>query len=139
MAAFGSEFTPHMLRQRYMGGAWQKSEIVPFGPFSLSPATTVLHYGQEIFEGFKAYRQPDGSCCLFRPDRNLARINNSAARMSMPSIDGKQVLRDICALIREDRASLPKRPETLYVRPCMFGTDAVIRVHASESYMFFVV
>ncbi|HLX60930.1 MAG TPA: branched-chain amino acid aminotransferase [Planctomycetota bacterium] len=139
MAAFGSAFTPHMLRQRYANGAWQKAEIVPFDSFTLSPASVVFHYGQEIFEGFKVYRQPDGSCCLFRPDRNLARMNNSAARLSMVPINNKQVLADICELLRKDMASLPKRPETLYIRPFMFGTDGVIRVNPSETYMFAVI
>jgi branched-chain amino acid aminotransferase len=128
-----------MLRQRYAGGAWQKAEIVPFGPFSLSPATSVLHYAQEIFEGFKAYRQPDGSCCLFRPQRNMARLNNSAARMCMPAVDEKHVLADICELLRADVALLPPRPSTLYVRPCMFGTDPVIRVNPAETYMLSVI
>src|SRR5947207_15775444 len=104
---FGSAFTQHMLVQRYEKNAWNKAQIVPFSPFSLSPATVVFHYGQEIFEGFKAYRQPDGSCCLFRPDRNLARLNNSAARLSMPAIDPGQTLEDICALIRADRDKIP--------------------------------
>ena len=73
-----------MLVQHYKDGVWAKAEIQPFGPFTLSPATVVFHYGQEIFEGFKAYRQPDGSISLFRPDRNLARLNASAARLCMP-------------------------------------------------------
>ena len=80
MAGFGSDFTPHILKQRYADGRWEKAEIVPFESFTLSPATVVFHYGQEIFEGFKAYRQPDSSCCLFRPQRNLARLNKSAGR-----------------------------------------------------------
>ena len=135
-AGFGSQFTAHMLRQYYENGAWQKAEVVPFSSFSLSPATVVFHYGQEIFEGFKANRQPDGSCCLFRPDRNLARMNKSGARLSMPAIDEKQTLADICALLRTDKDEIPERPETLYLRPFMFGNDAVIRVNPSGSYIF---
>ncbi|MEI6235539.1 MAG: branched-chain amino acid aminotransferase [Planctomycetota bacterium] len=135
-SGFGSNFTAHMLRQDYADGVWKKAEIVPFGPFSLSPATVVFHYGQEIFEGFKAYRQPDGGCSIFRPDRNLARMNKSAERLSMPFIDEKQTLVDICELLRTDKASIPERPESLYIRPFMFGTDAVIRVNPSASYIF---
>ena len=136
MAGFGSDFTPHILKQGYADGRWEKAEIVPFESFTLSPATVVFHYGQEIFEGFKAYRQPDGSCCLFRPQRNLARLNKSAARLSMPAIDEKQALADISALIRADKTKIPERPETLYIRPFMFGTDAVIRVNPSATYTF---
>src|SRR6185295_2057165 len=112
--AFGSQFTPHMLKQRYVNGAWEAAAVVPFESYSLSPATVVFHYGQEIFEGFKAYRQPDGSCCLFRPDRNMARLNRSAVRLCMPAVDGRQLLDSICALIRADKAQIPERPNTLY-------------------------
>ena len=136
---FGSSFTTHMLRQRYADGVWGKARITPFENFTLSPATVVLHYGQEIFEGFKVYRQPDGSPSLFRADRNLARLNKSAARLCMPAIDERQTLEDIRELIRADRQFLPERPQSLYVRPCMFGTDAVIRVNPSLTYEFFVV
>ena len=89
---FGSTFTTHMLKQRYENGAWSKARIVPFEPYSLSPSTVVFHYGQEIFEGFKVFRQPDGSARLFRADRNLARLNKSATRLCMPHIDENQVL-----------------------------------------------
>lgn len=136
---FGSAFAPHMLVQHYKDGVWGKAEIQPFGPFTLSPATVVFHYGQEIFEGFKAYRQPDGSVCLFRPDRNLARLNASAARLCMPQVEVRAVLSDICRLIRTDAAQVPQRPHTLYIRPCMIGTDTVIKVHPSPTCIFFVI
>ncbi|MGD0089254.1 MAG: branched-chain amino acid aminotransferase [Planctomycetota bacterium] len=136
---FGSAFTPHMLVQHYKDGVWAKAEIQPFGPFTLSPATVVFHYGQEIFEGFKAYRQPDGSISLFRPDRNLARLNASAARLCMPQVDTAAVLSDICRLIKTERECVPPRPYTLYIRPCMIGTDTVIKVHPSPTCIFFVI
>src|SRR4051794_33248426 len=98
--AFGSAFTKHMLVQRYEKNAWSKAEVVPFQSFNLSPASVIFHYGQEIFEGFKAYRQPDGSVTLFRPDRNLARLNASAKRLCMAQVDERQVLTDICKLIK---------------------------------------
>ena len=136
---FGSAFAPHMLVQHYKDGVWAKAVIQPFGPFTLSPATVVFHYGQEIFEGFKAYRQPDGSISLFRPDRNLARLNASAARLCMPLVDAKAALADICRLIKTDASCVPQPPYTLYIRPCMIGTDTVIKVHPSPTCIFFVI
>jgi len=137
---FGSAFAPHMLVQHYKDASgWAKAEFQPFGPFTLSPATVVFHYGQEIFEGFKAYRQPDGSISLFRPDRNLARLNASAARLCMPQVDAKILLADICRLIKLDASCVPQRPYTLYIRPCMIGTDTVIKVHPSPACLLFVI
>ncbi|MCW8130804.1 MAG: branched-chain amino acid aminotransferase [Planctomycetota bacterium] len=135
---FGADFTPHMALQHYQDGAWGPLEIVPFAPFSLSPSTVVFHYGQEIFEGFKAYRQPDGSVCLFRPEQNLKRLNNSAERLCMPKVDIDATLQAIDKLIATDRATIPDRPNTLYLRPCMFGTDTVIKVNPSGTYIFSV-
>jgi branched-chain amino acid aminotransferase len=128
-----------MLVQHYKDGVWGKAEIQPFGPFTLSPATVVFHYGQEIFEGFKAYRQPDGSICLFRPERNLERMNASAERLCMPQINVKATLADICKLIKQEQTHVPTRPHTLYIRPCMIGTDTVIKVHPSPTCIFFVI
>jgi len=137
--AFGAQFTPHMLVQYYKDGKWGAAEVVPFGNFSLSPASVVFHYGQEIFEGFKLYQQPDGSVALFRPDKNLERLNNSARRLCMPAVDTKQVIADIGKLIRADKDQIPQRPMTLYVRPCMIATDTVIKVNPSSTYTFFTV
>ena len=136
---FGAVFTPHMLVQRYQDGAWGASEIVPYGSFTLPPSAVVFHYGQEIFEGFKVFRQPDGSAAMFRPDRNIARLNASATRLCMPQVDNAKVVADIARLIQKDKAELPERPQTLYVRPCMIGTDAVIKVNPSSTYIFFVI
>lgn len=133
---FGSAFTPHMLVQRYEKEAWNAAEIVPFQPFNLSPSSVVFHYGQEVFEGFKAYRQPDGSLTLFRPDRNLKRLNASATRLCMANVNEKQVLADICKLIKTDKAEIPQPPNTLYIRPFMIGTDTVIKVNPSATYTF---
>jgi branched-chain amino acid aminotransferase len=137
--AFGSAFTPHMLVQKYADGKWSPAEIVPYGPFSFSPSAVVFHYGQEIFEGFKGYRQPDNSIALFRPDRNLARMNNSAKRLCMAAIDEKQVLADVVRLVKADAEHLPPRPMSLYIRPAMIATDTVIKVNPSAQYTFFVI
>ena len=136
---FGVLFTKNMLVQRYKDGAWGPSEIVPYGSFTLPPAAVVFHYGQEIFEGFKVYKQPDGSAAMFRPDRNMARLNASADRLCMPRVDGKAVCADIAKLVRTDIGELPSRPNTLYIRPCMIGTDSVIKVNPSSTYIFFVI
>lgn len=136
---FGAAFTSHMLIQHYKDGAWSKAQILPYGPFTLPPSSVVFHYGQEIFEGFKAYRQPDGSLCLFRPDRNLARLNASAARLCMATVDAAQVLHDIQKLLKADQGFIPERPNTLYVRPNMIATDTVIKVNPSASYIFCVI
>jgi branched-chain amino acid aminotransferase len=137
--AFGAQFTPHMLVQHYKDGKWGKAEIVPFGSFTLSPATVVFHYGQEIFEGFKGYQQPDGSLCLFRPDKNLARLNASAERLCMPTVDTASVIADIGRLIKTDKSQIPAPPQTLYIRPCMIATDTVIKVNPSSTYIFFTI
>src|SRR5919206_2821753 len=81
---FGNYFTDHMVRIDYADGAWGPGAVVPYGPLTLDPATSALHYGQEIFEGLKAYRQPDGSVALFRPEENARRMNRSAQRLAMP-------------------------------------------------------
>jgi branched-chain amino acid aminotransferase len=136
---FGTTFTPHMLVQHFKDGKWAPSEMVPYAAFSLPPATAVFHYGQEIFEGFKVYKQPDGSAAMFRPDRNLDRFNSSATRLCMPPVDNKKVCSDIVRLIKTDIAELPSRPNTLYVRPCMIATDPVIKVNPSSQYLLFIV
>jgi branched-chain amino acid aminotransferase len=137
--AFGTQFTPHMLRQSHRDGRWQPAEIVPYGPYALSPASAVFHYAQELFEGLKAYRQPDGSVALFRPDRNFARLNRSAERMCMPQMDERQALADLVRFVAKEAAQVPDAPWSLYLRPCMFGADQVIRVKAAADYEYFVV
>src|ERR1700759_2162902 len=80
---FGNYFTDHMVRIDYRDGAWDEGRVQPYGPLQLDPATMALHYGQEIFEGLKAYRQPDGSIASFRPDANARRFARSAQRLGM--------------------------------------------------------
>jgi branched-chain amino acid aminotransferase len=137
--AFGTQFTPHMLHQRYRDGRWQPAEIVPYGALQLTPASAVFHYAQELFEGLKAYRQPDGSVALFRPDRNFARLNRSAERMCMPLHDERQALADLLRFISGEAAQVPAPPWSLYIRPFMFGADQVIRVKPAAEYEYFVV
>ncbi len=138
---FGNHFSDHMFRMEWvLGKGWRNARIVPYGPLSISPSAMVLHYGQEIFEGLKAYYAGDGSICLFRPDRNAERLNRSAARLCMPEIPVEDQLSAIRALVRLDREWIPReRGASLYIRPTMLGTEAGLGVRPSGEYNFFII
>ncbi len=138
---FGQVFTDHMFVMDYVDGiGWTDPRIVPYGPFSLDPATSVLHYGQAIFEGLKAYRTPDGGVQLFRPHANMARIQTSNDRMVIPRIDENFCVEAIKALVDVERDWVPSAPGTsLYIRPFIFSTDAFLGVRASKTYRFVVI
>ncbi len=138
---FGQVFTDHMFVMDYVDGlGWTDPRIVPYGPFSLDPATSVLHYGQAIFEGLKAYRTPDGGVQLFRPHANMARIQTSNDRMVIPRIDEDFCVEAIKALVDVERDWVPSAPGTsLYIRPFIFSTDAFLGVRASKTYRFVVI
>ena len=121
------------------GKGWHDPRIVPYGPLNLGPAAMVLHYGQEIFEGLKAFTHPDGSVHLFRPDRNAARLNTSAKRMSMPEIPVELQLEAMRKLIRIDSGWVPPPPATLYVRPTMIATQEALGVHSSKRFLYFII
>jgi branched-chain amino acid aminotransferase len=135
---FGTVFTDHMLLIEYdKGRGWHDGRIVPYGPLPLDPATSCLHYGQLIFEGMKAYKTPDGHVVMFRPDRNMARMNSSCDRLCMARIDEKETLSAIAKLIETDEAWIPSEPGTaLYVRPFMLSSGVFLGVHPSASYLF---
>jgi branched-chain amino acid aminotransferase len=137
---FGKYFTDHMLVVDYVDGKWSEPEIVPYGDFSLAPCTTVLHYGQGIFEGLKAYKRPNGSIALFRPRDNLIRMNRSAERLCMPTIDTELILKGMKELLEIDHDWIPSQPGTsVYIRPTMIGTEAALGVHPSKTYRFFII
>ena len=138
---FGNLFVNRMFTQQYdREKGWHDAQIGPFQNFSLSPATAVLHYAQEIFEGTKAYRRPDGDINLFRPWENMKRFNRSALRMAMPLVDEEEHLAAIIKLIELEQEWVPAAPgATLYVRPAMFATEPFLGVHASTSYTHFVI
>jgi len=122
------------------GKGWHDARIEPYGPLSLDPATTVLHYGQSVFEGLKAYAAPDGRILLFRPRKNAERLNVSNERMAMPPIDPDLFVEAIKALVRVDKDWLPTAPGTsLYIRPFIFGTDPFLGVHPSNTYKFIII
>lgn len=130
--AFGTVFSDHMFVMDYAPDkGWYDPRIIPFAPITLSPASTVFHYGVEIFEGMKAYRRADGGIQLFRPDQNITRFNSSADRMCMPLVDEAFLLSAIKQLVSLDRDWVPSEPDSsLYIRPFMFATEPVISVHA---------
>ena len=137
---FGKFYTDHMLVMDYFDGAWGEPAIIPYGYISLDPSCMVFHYGQELFEGLKAYPAPDGSVLLFRPDKNAARFNSSAARMSIPTIPEETFVACVRALVDVDRDWVPTAPETsLYIRPFCFATEPSVSVHPSKSYKFMVI
>jgi len=138
---FGSLFANRMFTQYYdKGEGWHDAQIGPYQDFSLPPATAVLHYAQEIFEGTKAYRRPDGDINLFRPWENMKRFNRSAQRMAMPTVDEEEHLAAIVRLIELEQEWVPYAPgATLYIRPAMFASEVALGVHASTAYIHFVI
>ena len=137
---FGTVFTDHMFVMNYKDGKWQDPRIVPFGPFSISPAATVLHYAPEIFEGLKAYRTPAGHIQMFRPIENIRRMNNSAERMCLPKMDENMFMEALKTLVTVEKDWVPREPYTsLYIRPVMFGTDAKLGVHAPKEVTFCII
>ncbi|QGZ38595.1 branched-chain amino acid aminotransferase [Pseudoduganella flava] len=137
---FGRVFTDHMAVVSYRDGKWQDAEVKPYGPLSLDPSASVLHYGQAIFEGFKAYRQPDGSVSLFRPEANWERFNRSAHRLAMPAIPQDVFIGAAEALVALDQAWVPSGSgESLYLRPFMIATDPFLGVRPSDEYLFLII
>src|SRR4051812_17144205 len=138
--AFGKYFTDHMVRIDYADGAWGEGAVVPYGPLTLDPATSALHYGQEIFEGLKAYRQPDGSVASFRPDANARRFQRSARRLAMAELPEELFLESLRALIQVDAAWVPDNPDqSLYFRPFMISTEVGLGVRPSNSYSYVLI
>ena len=132
---FGKYFADHMLLVDYEEGrGWSDARIVPYGPIPLDPAASVLHYGQAMFEGLKAYRLADGNIALFRPDRNAHRMASGAARLSIPAIDEQLFVQGIAQLVAADADWVPSAPGTaLYVRPTIIATEPFLGVRASKS------
>jgi branched-chain amino acid aminotransferase len=136
---FGSVFSDHMLCADYRDGHWEEPCIVPYGPLKIPPSMSALHYGQSIFEGFKAHRLPNERIALFRPRENFTRFNRSAERLAMPDIPESLFLDGITELVRLDREWIPRTEEAgLYIRPVYFGTDEALVVRPAGSYRFVV-
>jgi branched-chain amino acid aminotransferase len=138
---FGRSFTDHMFIWDYTEGkSWHDPRIVPYQPITLDPAATVLHYGQTVFEGLKAYLTKDEQILLFRPDQNMKRLNRSNDRMCMPQIDEKLTLSALKQLINIDKDWIPTVEGTsLYIRPIMIATEPYLGVAPSKSYQFMII
>lgn len=138
---FGKVFSDHMFLMNYdEGQGWHDPRVVPYGPIELMPCANVLHYAQEIFEGLKAYRTAEGTVQLFRPTENIARMNNSAARMCIPHIPEDLYLEALKTIVTVDADWVPHEYGTsLYLRPFVIATDAVLGVHAGHHYLFCII
>ncbi|MCD4549894.1 branched-chain amino acid aminotransferase [Schaalia sp. lx-260] len=139
--AFGKVFTDHMAHMRWTHGqGWHDRSIIPFGNIELSPAAAVLHYGQEVFEGIKAYKHADGSIWTFRPTFNAARINHSSNRMAMPAIDREDFVASLAAYVRADHRWVPSQEgSSLYLRPFVIATEPFLGVHSAHQFDYYVI
>ena len=139
---FGQVFTDHMVTLRWSAASgWHDARLEPYGPLTLDPATSVFHYGQEFFEGMKAYRQDSGSVALFRPEANAARFNRSARRMAMPELPEETFIRALEVLVTQDSAWVPGGlGNSLYLRPFMIATQRGLGfTKPSDRYLFCVI
>ncbi|MGM9567419.1 MAG: branched-chain amino acid aminotransferase [Clostridia bacterium] len=137
---FGKVFTDHMLVMEHDEDGWHDAKIVPYGPFAMEPSSMVIHYGQTVFEGLKAYRTPEGKINLFRPEENFKRLNLSCERLCIPKLDEKYLLEGLLDLIRLEQDWIPTAPDTsLYIRPFVFANDPYIGVKASTKYIYCVI
>lgn len=138
---FGSIFTDYMFLMNYTEGkGWHDSRIVPYAPFELEPSAMVFHYAQEMFEGLKAYRTSGGGIQLFRPQKNIERMNATNRRMCIPEVDPDDALQAIRAIVECERDWVPHAAGTsLYIRPFIIATDPKLGVHPSKTYLFSII
>ncbi len=138
---FGKYFSDHMFMMDYSREeGWHDARIVPFAPICLHPASTVLHYGSEIFEGLKAYRRADGKVQMFRPIENIRRMNRSADRMCLPQIPEDMAMEALTTFVKMEEDWTPSAPGTsLYLRPFMFGNDETLGVHAVHNATYVII
>jgi len=137
---FGKIFTDYLFLLDYQKGkGWINARIEPYRPIPMDPAALVLHYGQEVFEGLKAYRWPNGEIYLFRPRKNFERLNRSAKRLCIPELDVEFVLEATKQLIRLEKDWVPSMPgSSLYIRPNLIANEAALGVQVSDQYLFYV-
>ena len=139
--SFGNQFTDRMFVMDYKTGqGWHDARIQPYQPFSLDPAAMVLHYAQEIFEGLKAFRRPDGQIALFRPKDNFRRFNHGARRMCIPEVDEDFMLQALKELLRLEVDWVPRSEGTsLYIRPTLIATEPMLGVRPAEEYLCYII
>ena len=138
---FGTIFTDHMFIMDYeTGKGWYDPRIVPYGPIMLEPSSMVFHYGQEMFEGLKAYKSKDGRTLLFRPDQNIKRANDTNRRICIPPIPEEDFMQALKAIVKMEEAWIPTKPGTsLYIRPFIIATDPFLGVRPSNTYRFMII
>ncbi|GIE27405.1 branched-chain-amino-acid aminotransferase [Actinoplanes italicus] len=138
---FGRIFTDHMVTVRYADGkGWYEPRVEARAPIPMDPASAVLHYAQEIFEGLKAYKTPDGGVAMFRPDANANRFNQSAGRMAMPALPVETFLQSLHEIIKIDRDWIPEDPEgSLYLRPFAYASEVFLGVRPANEYLYLVI
>ncbi|MEV8339480.1 branched-chain amino acid aminotransferase [Leucobacter sp. NPDC077196] len=138
---FGNHFTDHMISIVWTKDAgWHDAEVLPYGPIPMDPASSVLHYGQEIFEGLKAYRRSDGSVVTFRPDANARRLNESARRLALPEIPEDLFVAAIGELVTVDAEWVPSGDDqSLYLRPFLIADESFLGVRAAERARFLII
>lgn len=138
---FGKFFTDHMFVMDYdEGQGWHDGKIVPYAPLELDPASLALHYGQEMFEGLKAYKSVDGQVQLFRPDMNAKRTNKTNDRLCIPPMDEDLYVEAVKAIVKVDSDWIPEKKDTsLYIRPFIFASEPHLGIRASKSYKFVII
>ena len=136
---FGKVYSDHMFIADYYQGKWQDFRIEPYDMLSFTPGSAILHYGQSVFEGMKAYRNQAGEVLVFRPEMNFLRINKSAERMCIPQISEEIFMNGLTEVLRLDKDWVPKAPNTsLYIRPYIFALDEYIGIKPSDNYKFII-
>ena len=138
---FGDYFTDHMVSIDWtVESGWHDAKVIPYGPLQLDPAASVLHYGQEVFEGLKAYRHADGSIWTFRPDKNAERLRQSSARLALPQLSTEDFVASLKELIKADGGWVPSAPETsLYLRPFEISTENFLGVRAAHRVGYYLI
>src|SRR5215210_6531356 len=139
---FGIHFTDHMFTAEWTpADGWSGARVTPYGPLTLDPATAVLHYAQEIFEGMKAYRHEDGSVWLFRPEANAERLMRSSQRLALPELPAEDFVRAVDSIVETDQRWVPDAAgeKSLYIRPFMIATEAFLGVRPAQHVTFMVI
>ena len=137
---FGSDFTDHMLSCDFKDGKWDEPSIIPYQPLLLSPSSQVLHYGQSVFEGMKAYKNETDEIFLFRPNKNFERINKSAERIAMPTIPKEIFMDGLYQLLDIERKWIPSIDGmSLYIRPVLFATEEILVARPSLQFKFLII
>ena len=136
---FGRTFSDHMFMMDYVDGKWQQPKILPYQNMSMAPSASVIHYGQSVFEGLKAFKNKEGRFGLFRPAMNIDRMNISAERICMPTIPEDIFMEGLSTLVKMDSGWIPQGElSSLYIRPVLFAIDECVGVRPSDSYRFMI-